>query len=139
MSEHIGHECGIALVRMLKPLAWQKLQEWQQKRLLHFQKFNLLSEGHLERLGHLLHLSEQFGEAGMSTLVYFHPLAFDVLLEQLSSGLGIDDVVDVVNCVLDESVVNVDADYNLGAQLSGNLEGKCASMTANIQNSLVFK
>lgn len=22
MSEHIGHECGIALVRMLKPLAY---------------------------------------------------------------------------------------------------------------------
>jgi hypothetical protein len=37
-------------------------------------------------------------------------------------GLGVNDAMNVLNCVLDGSAVDVNADHEFGVKLSGNLQ-----------------
>jgi len=93
----------------------------------------------MERLRHSLNFGEQLRESLMSTIVHLHDFPCQRLLDQLVGSLCVNDAMNVLNSVLDSSAVDVNTDHELWVELSGNVQRNCASVTPNIQNSLVKK
>ena len=86
------------------------------------QKLNLLLESHLDRLRHRLNFGEQVRESLVSAIVHLHDFPCQRLLDQLVGGLGVNDAMNVLNCVLDGSAVDVNSDHEFWVKLSGNLQ-----------------